>query len=94
MVLVPVLLWWGLPMREAILLGQAVQLPIAALASAGNLYLGGLDVAAGAAIGLMLVPGAFLGHRLASVLPLAALTRLVGLTLIAAGISFAVKAAL
>ena len=94
MVLVPVLLYRGLPMREAILLGQAVQLPIAALATAGNLYLGGVDVAAGAAIGLMLVPGAFLGHRLAGVLPLAALTRLVGLTLIAAGLSLAIKAAM
>jgi len=94
MVLVPVLLYRGLPMRDAILLGQAVQLPIAALATAGNLYLGGVDVAAGAAIGLMLVPGAFLGHRLAGVLPLAALTRLVGLTLIAAGLSLAIKAAM
>lgn len=93
MVLMPILLWRGLPLREAILLGQAVQLPIAALATAGNLYIGGVDVAAGGAIGLMLVPGAFLGHRLAGVLPLSALTRLVGLTLIAAGLSFAIKAA-
>jgi uncharacterized membrane protein YfcA len=94
MVLVPLLLWKGVAMREAILLGQAVQLPIAALATAGNLYLGGVDVVAGAAIALMLVPGAFLGHRLAGVLPLGALTRLVGLTLIAAGLSFAIKAAM
>jgi uncharacterized membrane protein YfcA len=93
MVLVPILVWQGAPMRQAILLGQAVQLPIALTASAGNLYLGGVDVAAGAAIGLMLVPGAFVGHRLAGILPLAVLTRLVGITLVAAGISFAVKAA-
>ena len=51
------------------------------------------DVLGLAAIGLMLVPGAFLGHRLAKVLPLNALTRLVGITLIAAGVSFAFKAA-
>ena len=93
MVMMPILLWQGTPMRYAILLGQAVQLPIALTASAGNLYLGGVDVAAGSAIGLMLVPGAFLGHRLAKVLPLNALTRLVGITLIAAGVSFAFKAA-
>jgi uncharacterized membrane protein YfcA len=93
MVLVPIMVWQGAPVRDAILLGQAVQLPIAAMATAGNLYLGGVDVGAGAAIGLMLVPGAFLGHRLAGVLPLVMLTRLVGLTLIAAGVSFAVKAA-
>jgi uncharacterized protein len=93
MVLVPIMIWQGAPMPQAILLGQAVQLPIALTATAGNLYLGGVDVAAGAAIGLMLVPGAFLGHRLASLLPLMVLTRLVGITLIAAGISFAAKAA-
>lgn len=93
MVLVPILLWTGTALREAILLGQAVQLPIAAMATAGNLLVGGVDVRAGAAIGLMLVPGAFLGNRLAGVLPLATLTRVVGLTLIAAGTSFAIKAA-
>jgi uncharacterized membrane protein YfcA len=93
MVLVPILVWQGSAMRDAILLGQAVQLPIAAMATAGNFYLGGVDVAAGAAIGLMLVPGAFLGHRLAGILPLVTLTRLVGVTLIAAGLSFAIKAA-
>ncbi len=93
MVLVPILVWQGSAMRDAILLGQAVQLPIAAMASAGNFYLGGVDIAAGAAIGLMLVPGAFLGHRLAGILPLVTLTRLVGVTLIAAGLSFAIKAA-
>jgi uncharacterized membrane protein YfcA len=93
MVLVPIMVWQGAAMRDAILLGQAVQLPIAAMATAGNFYLGGVDVVAGAAIGLMLVPGAFLGHRLAGILPLVTLTRLVGVTLIAAGLSFIVKAA-
>lgn len=93
MVLVPILVWQGAPIRDAILLGQAVQLPIALAATAGNLYLGGVDVVAGAAIGLMLVPGVFLGNRIAGLLPLATLTRLVGVTLIAAGVGFAVKAA-
>lgn len=92
MVLMPILLWRGTPMHEAILLGQASQLPIALTASAGNLYVGGVDVAAGAAVGLMLVPGALLGHRLRTVLPLAGLRQLVGLTLMAAGLSFAWKA--
>lgn len=93
MVLVPIMVWQGTPVRDAILLGQAVQLPIALTATAGNLYLGGVDVAAGTAIGLMLVPGAFLGQRLAGFLPLMVLTRLVGITLVAAGVSFALKAA-
>ena len=93
MVMMPILLWQGTPLREAVLLGQAVQLPIALTASAGNLYVGGVDVVAGVAIGLLLIPGALLGHRLATYLPLTVLTRLVGVTLIAAGVSFACKAA-
>ena len=92
MVLTPILLWRGVPMLAAILLGQLVQLPIALTATAANLYLGGFDIGAGVAIGLMLVPGAFLGRRLAQALPLRALGRIVGVTLIAAGISFAIKA--
>ncbi len=93
MVLVPILVWQRASLRQAILLGQAVQLPIALTATAGNLYLGGVDVVAGAAIGLMLVPGALLGHRLAGFIQVRMLARLVGVTLIGAGVSFAVKAA-
>ena len=40
----------------------------------------------------MLIPGALLGGRVAQALPLVALGRIVGVTLIAAGISFAIKA--
>lgn len=92
MVLTPILLWQGVPVLTAILLGQVVQLPIALTATAGNLYLGGLDVGAGTAIGLLLLPGAFCGPRVAQALPLVALTRVVAVTLLAAGISFAYKA--
>lgn len=93
MVMVPLLLWMGTPMRPAILMGQAVQLPVALSASAGNLYFGDVDILSGSAIGLMLVPGALLGHRLGRLLPLPVLTRLVGVALIAAGVGFAFKAA-
>jgi uncharacterized membrane protein YfcA len=93
MVMVPLLLWLGAPMRPAILMAQAVQLPVALSASAGNLYFAGVDILSGSAIGLMLVPGALLGHRLGSLLPLPILARLVGVALIAAGVGFAFKAA-
>lgn len=90
-VLTPILLWRGVPMLRAIMLGQVVQLPIALTATAGNLYHGGLDLRAGAAIGLMLIPGALLGRRVARALPLVALSRIVGVTLIAAGVGFGVR---
>lgn len=92
MVLTPMLLWRGLPMLAAISLGQLVQLPIGLTATAGNLYFGDVDIGAGITIGLILVPGVFLGVRTARALPLIVLSRVVGVTLIAAGISFAVKA--
>jgi len=93
MVLTPLLLWQGVPMLAAILMGQLVQLPIALTASAGNLLLAEVDVRAATAIGLLLLPGALFGRRLAAALPLAALSRVVGVTLVAAAVSFAVRAA-
>lgn len=92
MVLTPILLWRGVPILTAVLLGQLVQLPIALTATAGNLYMGNVDVGAGIGIGLMLVPGAFLGRRVAQSLPLVALSRIVAVTLVAAGVSFGLKA--
>jgi uncharacterized membrane protein YfcA len=92
MVLTPLLLWQGVPMLAAILLGQLVQLPIAIMASAGNLLLAEVDVRTAIAIGLLLLPGALFGRRVARALPLAALSRVVGVTLVAAAASFAARA--
>jgi uncharacterized membrane protein YfcA len=92
MVLTPLLLWQGVPMLAAILLGQLVQLPIAITASAGNLLLGEVDVRTASAIGFLLLPGALLGRRVARALPLVALSRVVGVTLVAAAVSFAARA--
>ena len=47
---------------------------------------------AGAALGVMLVPGVFAGRRLAEILPLATMTRLVGVVLLAASAGLAFKA--
>ncbi len=92
MVLTPILAWRGVPLLSAIVLGQLVQLPIALTATAGNLYVGSVDSGAGIVIGLMLIPGAFFGRHVARSLPLVVLTRIVGVTLLAAGVGFAVKA--
>lgn len=92
MVLTPILLGRGVPVLTAISTGQAVQLPIALTATAGNLALADVDIGAGVVIGLMLVPGALIGRRLAAALPLVALSKLVGATLVAAGCGFALKA--
>ena len=92
MILTPLLLWQGVPMLAAILVGQLVQLPIAITASASNLLLGEVDVRTATAIGLLLLPGALFGRRIAVALPLAALSRVVALTLVAAAVSFVARA--
>lgn len=88
MILTPWLLWRGSALAEAISLGQLVQLPIAASATAVNLAAGSADVVAGLAMMALLVPGVLLGSRLAGVLPRPLLGRLVGvLLLVASGTS-------
>jgi len=92
MVLTPLLAWRGVPLLNAILLGQVVQLPIAATATLGHAVGEGVDWFAGAALGLMLVPGVFAGRRLARAMPLAAMTRLLAVLLLATGGGLALEA--
>jgi uncharacterized membrane protein YfcA len=93
MVLVPIQLWRGVPLLAAVAIGQIVQLPIAAMATAGNVMSGGVDLVAAAAIGVVLVPGVVAGRRLAAIVPLALLTRVVAVLLVALGVWFALEAA-
>ncbi len=86
MVLVPLLAWRGAPLMGAIALGQIVQLPISAMATAGNYVAGGVNIVAGAVIGALLLPGVVVGRMAAERLPLALLTRGLAGILIAAGI--------
>jgi uncharacterized membrane protein YfcA len=91
MVLVPIQLWRGVPLLAAVAIGQIVQLPIAATATLGNMGSGGVDLVAAALVGAMLVPGVIAGNRLAPAVPLATLTRVVAVLLIAVGGWFAIE---
>jgi uncharacterized membrane protein YfcA len=91
MVLVPLAVWRGVPLPDAIAIGQLVQLPIAVTASAGFLAAGSVDLATGATLGAILVPGTLLGQRLGRLLPLRALSTLLGAVLVAASIAFAAR---
>lgn len=93
MVLVPIQLWRGAPVLAAIGVGQVVQLPIAATATAGNWMSGGVDLAAAALVGAMLVPGVIVGPRIAAAVPMAALTRIVAVLLLCVGGWFVVRTA-
>jgi uncharacterized membrane protein YfcA len=87
MILVPWLVWRGSALPEAIVLGQLVQLPIAASASLGNVLAGTVDIAAGLAIGALLVAGVLAGQRLHAALPRVLLGRLVGVLLLVASVA-------
>lgn len=85
LVLIPILMWLRLPVLTAIGLSQAIQLPIAALATGGNLYMGTLDLAMGCAIGAGISLGTWGGGKLAHRLPQATLRTTVSLLLILVG---------
>jgi uncharacterized membrane protein YfcA len=91
MVLVPLQAWRGKPLLEAIATGQLAQLPIALVATAGNAATGGVDLRFAALIGALLLPGVWVGPRVAHALPRGPFTRAVALLLLATGAWLALK---
>lgn len=83
--LMPLLIWLDLPLLMAIGLAQAIQLPIALVATAANLAYGAVDLRLAGLLSLGIVLGSWLGARAAHAMPLKLLTRLVGFVLIAVG---------
>ncbi|MEK7245859.1 MAG: sulfite exporter TauE/SafE family protein, partial [Pseudomonadota bacterium] len=85
LVLVPILVWLELPVLVVIGLGQIIMVPIALLATAGNLVHGRIDFVLGGILAAILTVGAIGGadisHRLAADL----LKRAVAVILIAVG---------
>ena len=86
LVLVPVMLWLNAPVLTAIGLSQAVQLPIATLATAGNFAFGSPDVTLGAILAVALAAGSYAGAQLAHKIPQDGLKKLVASVLIAVGV--------
>lgn len=91
LVLVPILMWLGMPVLMVIGLAQAIQLPIAVLATAGNLYAGTVDLALGAILGVGLSVGTWAGAKLAHVLPRQVLRRFVSVVLLAVGVFILIR---
>jgi uncharacterized membrane protein YfcA len=91
MVLVPLQAWRGVPLLAAIATGQLAQLPIALVATAGNAASGGVNLGYAALIGALLLPGVWVGPRVAHALPRAGFTRAVAVLLLATGAWLAVK---
>jgi uncharacterized protein len=93
MMLVPWLMWLRVPVLAAVGLSQAVTIPIAGLASAGNLWAAQLDIRLGTLLGLGVAVGTALGARVAHALPSLFLTRLVAIVLLLVGALLVLRAA-
>lgn len=87
--LLPLLVWLRVPMLTAVGLAQAIQLPVAALATLGNAAHGDIDWRLSVALAVALSAGVVAGAKVAHALPSATLARAVAVLLIAAGLLFA-----
>ena len=86
LVLVPVLVWLKVPTLTAVGLSQAVQLPIASLATIGNFIYGTVDIIIGGVIAAALMIGSAVGAQLAHAVSQATLRRVVAWVLVGVGI--------
>lgn len=91
LVLVPVMLWLQVPVLTAIGLSQAVQLPIATLATIGNFTFGSPDILIGVVLGAGLALGSYGGAQLAHHLPRVGLKKLVAGVLIIIGMVIIIR---
>ena len=94
LVLIPILAAIRLPLLMAVGLAQAVQAPIAVLATAGNIGQGLAEYRLAACLAVGLTGGSWAGAKLAHRLPGAVLKRIIALILIGTGLMVAVKAGL
>lgn len=94
LILVPVLLWMQLPVLSAIRLGQAIQLPIATLATVGNFLYGAPDIMLSLLLAAGVAIGTWLGARVSDKLRRSYLRQLVSLALLLVGAYVIAKVAL
>jgi uncharacterized membrane protein YfcA len=94
LVLIPMLVALQLPVLAAIGLAQAVQLPIAVLATGGNILAGSLDAVLGSILGCGIVFGTWAGAKLAHVLPRSILRTFVSALLVIVGGLILIKLAI
>ncbi len=93
LILVPILVWLKVPVLTAVGLSQAVQLPVATLATAGNFIYGNIDIAIGLTLALALMIGASIGARVAHSVSGTTLKNIVAWVLVAVGIFMVIRLA-
>lgn len=85
LVLIPILIWRGVPVLTAIGLSQAIQIPISLMATMGNYLYGELDIALGLMLAVTMVGGTMLGAHFTHRLPLPIIRKSVAMLLVGVG---------
>ena len=93
LILVPILVWLKVPVLTAVGLSQAVQLPVATLATVGNFIYGYIDISIGITLALALMAGASIGARVAHSVSGTTLKNIVAWVLVAVGIFMVLRIA-
>ena len=85
LVLVPILLWLEVPLLASLGLAQAIQLPVAVAATAGNLFSGVLDIWLASLLAAGIALGTWIGAKAAHALPTELLRKAVAVLLVLVG---------
>ena len=93
LVLVPILVWLKVPVLTAVGLSQAVQLPIASLATAGNLLYGSVNIIISIILADSLMVGAAIGARIAHTISREMLKNIVAWVLVIVGFFMVIRLA-
>ena len=89
--LVPLLMWWGAPVLASVGLSQAIQVPIALMATLGNVWSGSLELLLAGVLSVGVAIGTVAGARIAHAVPAAYLARMVAIALVVVGAVVAVR---
>ena len=89
LILIPIVIFLGLPVLTAVGLSQAIQVPIAIFASIGNWMSGNLDIKLGLVIAAAMVVGTFVGAILIHRLPGEPIRKFLAFFLVLVGIGIA-----
>lgn len=87
-ILVPILVWFDLPILAVVGLSQAIQVPISLFATAGNYFFGRIDLGLGLLLAIGLLAGTIAGARVAHMASATVLRRSVAVLLLAVGAVF------
>jgi len=91
LLLIPMLIWFKVPVLIAIGLSQVIQIPISASATLGNLLHGQVDIKLALVLALTMVGGTLIGAKLVHHIPVDSLKKLVSCLLIGVGVMMLVR---